>query len=115
MTDGLQSYNVAVADENNDLNCTHLACWAHSRRGFVDLLKANPKSKCKSVITYIAKLYKIETTLRELLKKGLIAKDEFNLLRIEQTNPVFKEIGKWLDATKIRALEGGQLEKATNY
>src|SRR5690554_5808106 len=34
MTDGLQSYKVAVADENNDLNCTHLACWAHSRRGF---------------------------------------------------------------------------------
>jgi len=115
MTDGLQSYKVAVADENNDLNCTHLACWAHARRGFVALLKANSKSKCKSVVTYIAKLYKIESELRELFKKELMTKDEFNLLRAEQTDPVFKEIRKWLDATKIRATQGSQLEKATNY
>lgn len=115
MTDGLQSYKVAVADENNDLNCTHLACWAHARRGFVALLKANSKSKCKSVVTYIAKLYKIESELRELYKKELMSKDEFNLLRAEQTDPVFKEIRKWLDAAKIRATQGSQLEKATNY
>jgi hypothetical protein len=35
MTDGLVSYNVAVADEKNDLNCTKLACWAHYPRSIL--------------------------------------------------------------------------------
>lgn len=87
MTDGLVSYNVAVADEKNDLNCTKLACWAHARRGYGDLLKANPKAKCKTVITLISKLYKIESELRELFGKGLITKGEFSELRIVQTRP----------------------------
>lgn len=115
MTDGLVSYNVAVADEKNDLNCTKLACWAHARRGFVGLLKANPKSKCKTVVTLISKLYKIESKLRELFGKGMITKGEFNELRIVQTTPVFKKIKKWLTDAKARALMGSQLEKATNY
>jgi hypothetical protein len=115
MTDGLQSYNVAVADKNNDLNCTKLACWAHARRGFVDLLKANSKSKCKTIVTLISKLYKIESELREFFEKGLITKGEFNELRIAQTGPVFKKIKNWLTDAKARALMGSQLEKATNY
>ena len=115
MTDGLQSYNVAVADEKNSLNCTKLSCWAHARRGFVNLLKANSKSKCKTVVTLISKLYKIESELRELWGKGLITKGEFNELRMVQTGPVFKKIKKWIDAAKLRALMGSQLEKATNY
>lgn len=115
MTDGLQSYNVAVADENNSLNCTKLSCWAHARRGFVDLLKANSKSKCKTVVTLISKLYKIESELRELWSKGLITKGEFNELRTVQTRPVFEKIKIWIDAAKLRALMGSQLEKATNY
>jgi len=115
MTDGLQSYNVAVADEDNDLNCTKLACWAHGRRGFVSLLKSNSKSKCKSVLMYISELYKVESELRELFGKGSITKDDFNMLRTEKTQPIFEKIKKWIDDAKVRALPGSQLEKATNY
>jgi hypothetical protein len=35
MTDGLSSYNVAVADKKNDLNCTKLARWAHYPRSIL--------------------------------------------------------------------------------
>ena len=115
MTDGLQSYNVAVADETNTLNCTKLSCWAHARRSYVDLLKANPKSKCKSVLIYISELYKVESELRELFGKGSITKDDFNRLRTEKTLPIFGKIKTWLDDAKVRALPGSQLEKATNY
>ena len=43
MTDGLQSYYVAVADENNSLNCNHLACWAHYPRS-IDIQEDLPKA-----------------------------------------------------------------------
>ena len=115
MTDGLQSYNVAVNDKNNNLSCKKLACWAHARRGFVALLRANPKAKCKTVVTLISKLYKIESELREFFNKGLITKGEFNELRTVQTRPVFKATKKWIEAAKLRALMGSQLEKAVNY
>ena len=115
MTDGLQSYNVAVADETNTLDCTKLSCWAHARRSYVDLLKADPKSKCRSVLMYISGLYKIESELRELFGNGSITKDDFNMLRTEKTQPIFGKIKKWLDDAKVRALPGSQLEKATNY
>jgi len=67
------------------------------------------------VVAHISKLYKIESELRELWSKGLITKGEFNELRTIQTRPVFKTIKKWIDAAKLRALVGSQLEKATNY
>lgn len=43
MTDGLQSYNVAVSDEDNSMNCTKLSCWAHARRyGIFGKIGSNP-------------------------------------------------------------------------
>jgi hypothetical protein len=78
-------------------------------------LKVNPKSKCKSVLQYVAKLYKIESELREMFRKKAITKEEFNSLRAERTSPVFEEIKKWLTEAQARAIQGSQLEKATNY
>lgn len=115
MVDGHESYRVAVRDHLNGLNCVKLACWAHTRRYFMDLIKSNSKSKSKSIISLISKLYRIETELRSLVEKQEISREEFTDQRIQQTKPVFDKIKKWLDHAQGRAVKGDLLSKAVNY
>ena len=115
MVDGHESYRVAVKDHLNGLNCVKLACWAHTRRYFMDLIKSNSKSKSKSIISLISKLYRIEIELRSLVEKQEITREEFTDQRIQRTKPVFDKIKKWLDAAQTRAVTGELLAKAVTY
>ena len=59
MSDGYAAYK-QVAQENG---LTHLCCWAHARRKFVEAQKAQPKGKtgrADRAINMIAKLYAVE-------------------------------------------------------
>jgi len=111
MVDGHESYRVAVKDHLNGLNCVKLACWAHTRRYFMDLIK----SKSESVTFLISKLYRIKTELRSLVEKKEITREEFTDQRIQRTKPVFDKIKKWLDAFKTRAVTGALLAKVVLF
>jgi transposase len=65
-TDGLRSYDELLASVTGK----RLGCMAHVRRKFVDLLKGLPKDKrsdhpAAEVVAQIAKLYKVESDLKE--------------------------------------------------
>ncbi len=59
---------------------THVGCWAHSRRKFIDVTKAESskkkkKGKAHEALKYIRKLYKIEKKAKEkALTPGKIRK-----------------------------------------
>ena len=59
MTDGYQPYREVAKDKG----LTHLCCWAHSRRKFIDAQKVQPKGKtgkADMALGFIAKLYGAE-------------------------------------------------------
>jgi len=62
MSDGYESYRKVAADES----FTHLCCWAHARRKFMDAKKAQLKGKsgrADKALTFIRKLYAAETRM----------------------------------------------------
>ena len=115
MVDGHASYRVAVKEHLNGLDCVKLACWAHARRYFLDLIKSNSKAKSRGILSLISKLYRIETELRPLVENQEITREEFLDRRVQQTKPVFDKIKKWLDAAQGRAVTGELLARAVNY
>lgn len=63
MTDGYEGHNVVVAANG----ITHLACWAHARRKFVEAQKVQPKGKSGSAdvaLKMIGALYRVECDLQ---------------------------------------------------
>ncbi len=59
MSDGYAPYRIVAATRG----LTHLCCWAHARRKFMEAKKAQPKGKtgkADMAITQVAKLYAIE-------------------------------------------------------
>lgn len=110
-TDGYAGYNSVVRTEG----ITQLACWAHARRKFADIIKSGvsdiqSKAYAQEAITLIQKLYKIEKEIKENTP------DKKYLIREEKSQPVIHTIRVWIDTTffKAQAL-GGAISKAFVY
>lgn len=89
-------------------------CWAHARRKFVDIIKANPCAKTGLshwAVAHIAKLYRIE---REAKEKGLLP-DAIKQLRQERATPLLEEMKDWLDKNIDRTLPRSPIGKALAY
>jgi len=92
-TDGYAGYNAVV----NQNGLIHLGCWAHARRKFTEVIKAQGKSKNKKTgkaqrgLAFIQKLYKIEKTVR-----GAAIEERF-ATRQEKSVPIIKQCRDWLD------------------
>ena len=84
----------------------HLACWAHTRRGFVDVLKSlglNPKKlpanspvkarRALYALQQIRTLYAIERRIRDK------PPDYRRLARQTESVPVLNKLRAWLDDT----------------
>ena len=84
----------------------HAACWAHARRKFVEV-PDHPIAQ--EIVKLIAKLYWIESTLRD--------KPELDRAAYRQTHatPHLKQIRKILDQEKPRQLPQSNFGKAINY
>ena len=111
-TDGYSGYN---ALENID-GITLCGCWAHARRKFVDVVKADKSSKKSGkmrsadiAIRYIKKLYAIEKEA-----KGLTAEKRFQL-RQEKAKPILDNFGLWLRETYPKTPPKGGLGMAIYY
>lgn len=98
----------------------HLACWAHVRRKFVEVVKArkkvrgggqNPKGLADEALEYIAKLYLIE-------KQARIAQmnhDQVYRLRQQESKPILEAFRMWLDEKQPLTPPKGLLGQAINY
>jgi transposase len=110
-TDGYAGYNSVVQTEE----MTQLACWAHARRKFADIIKSgvsDPQSKtyAQEAVTLIQKLYKIEKEIKD------DPPDKKYLSRKEKSKPIIEKIREWLDANFFATQElGGAIAKAFVY
>ena len=117
-TDGYSGYAPVVREQN----LVHLACWAHARRGFVEVLKslglnpkklpANPPAKARRALyalQHIRTLYAIERRLRDK------PPDERRAVRQAESVPVLNKLRAWLDNAHAKILPSGKLGKAMGY
>ena len=110
-TDGYRGYSEVVKQEN----MTQLACWAHARRKFADIVKSGKSDKeskeyASEAIILIRKLYKIE-------KESKDKPPDIKLkIRQERSIPAINTIRDWIDTKffKAQAL-GGAIAKAFVY
>jgi len=111
-TDALKSYNAV----GNNCGIIHVGCNVHSRREFDKAFKANKGSKNpKIALAFYRKIYKIEKTMREELKNGIISETEFEKNRKAKILPIFEKFKKWLLKIQPQILPQGQMGKAIGY
>jgi transposase len=84
----------------------HAACWAHTRRNFVE---APGNSNARKIVKLIAKLYRAETQLRENAELDRIS------YRREHAAPVLEKIKSILDKEQSRQLPKSSFGQAINY
>lgn len=109
MTDGYDGYNAVVAANG----ITHLACWAHARRKFVEAQKVQPKGKSGSAdvaLNMIGTLYSVERDLREVTDPV-----ERKRRRDERSAPILCELRTWLDKQLPRVPPKTALGTAVAY
>jgi transposase len=111
-SDGFSGYN-ALEEVDGITLC---GCWAHARRKFVDVVKADKASKKSGkmraadiALKHIKKLYAIEKEV-----KNLTVEKRFQL-RQEKAKPVLDNFGLWLRETYPKTPPKGELGKAIYY
>jgi len=114
-TDGYAGYN--FVRQNPDLE--HAECWAHSRRKFMEVLKAKgkyQKKKAKSghaeqALNYIGQLYGIEQNA----EAQKLSDSKKVLKRQEKSQPILNEFHLWLTKIGPQTPPKGLLGKAIAY
>jgi len=108
----LQTDGYAVYEKygKNKKEVTHLACWAHARRGFEKAL-GNDRPRAEKALLMIQELYKIERKGRE----EQLSADRIKELRLEGSLPIINELGKWIFEEIKSTLPQSQIGKAMTY
>lgn len=109
MTDGYAGYNAVVAANG----ITHLACWAHARRKFIEVQRAQPKGKTGSAgvaLGLIGQLYGVERDLKEVDNIAQRARE-----RKTRSVPILNELRAWLDRRKNAVPPKSTLGEALGY
>ena len=89
-----------------------IGCMAHARRKFVEAQTAGPKNKsgrANLAINKIAKLYRIETSIKDS------SSDEKKIIRAEKSLPLINDFKKWLDKSALQVLPKSAIGKAIQY
>jgi transposase len=90
----------------------HAACWAHSRRGFVDALKLNPRdATAKDIVDLIDELFAVDAEARKL---GLETAGR-DALRQQRSRPQLDKIKAAVEAAGQGALPSSKLGEAIRY
>lgn len=115
-SDALQQYHIL---ENRSPGITSANCWAHGRRSFADAIKAIGKTNEEAIkqsaaykaLTYIAAIYHIEGTLKELTPQ------ERHQQRQEHVKPLVDAFFAWAkqEAETDAALPKGKTRSGLNY
>ena len=108
-TDGYAGYTAWLngSGHTNEKNTIlHAACWAHARRKFVE---TPGNSNARKIVKLIAKLYRIETQLRENPELDRAAQ------RQKEAAPVLEQIKTILEREQPRQLPQSNFGKAIAY
>jgi transposase len=110
-TDGYAGYN--FLDYEKDIR--HIGCWAHSRRGYMNVIKAQGKNRkigaADEAMKYIKKLYKLERDAR----KNAFSVEEIYHMRQTESKPILEDFKKWLSKKSLETPPKGLLGKAISY
>jgi len=110
-TDGYSGYD--FLDTKKAIR--HIGCWAHARRKFTDVTKAQGKKRkagaADIALRYIKQLYRLE----QKAKKEGYSPEQIYRMRQEESKPVLDDFKKWLKKKKLQTPPKGLLGKAVNY
>ncbi|VFS46111.1 Transposase and inactivated derivatives [Budvicia aquatica] len=87
VSDGYAAYHPL----NNGGEVVNVACWAHARRGFADLFKANHDPRAEMALKMISQLYKLEKKIRH---RGI---DKIRQWRQRYSKPRLDALWTWLE------------------
>lgn len=107
-TDGYGGYD--WVDDDPDI--VHLACMAHARRPFAELIKiAKNTGKAHQAMAYIKKLYRVEEVART---ESLSPQARYEL-RLKESKPILDTLQAWLEKSLPGAPSQSKLGKAIRY
>ena len=110
-TDGYSGYDFLDHSEG----IRHIGCWAHARRKFMDVIKAqgkNRKSGAADVaLSYIKKLYRLEKEA----SGNRFSPEEIYRMRQDKARPILDDFKKWLSKKSIQMPPKGLLGRAVSY
>ncbi len=109
MVDDYSGYKASFNNKKTEVPCIELASWAHARRKFFDLYKADQNPMAKEAVERINGLYDIEKQCNGL---DAAARQQ---LRAEQSQPILDALHPWLTETRARTAKGGTSAKAIDY
>lgn len=87
-----------------------VACWAHTRRKFLDAEAQEPEF-AREAIDRIRELYAIERTAKD----AELDADGVHAMRQAQALPLLSSFADWMSATKTKILDKGALAEAIRY
>lgn len=85
------------------------ACWAHTRRKFYEIAKADGSPIALEAVRRIAELYAIETRNRGMAPVERLA------VRQAMTQPLVADLKHWLESQLVRVPQRGKLAEAIRY
>lgn len=88
---------------------TEVACWAHARRKFYDLLDSNKSQIAEQAVNYIGQLYQIEAECKSLTTEERLQ------VRQSHAAPIIDALYQWLVAQRQRVPKGSPISKAIHY
>jgi transposase len=96
---------------------THLGCMAHSRRRFVDALKARKKGgPPEQALRFFEQLYRVERQARDKKPdRGETPDQCIRRFRQQHSIPVLNALKEWLDQIAPKVLPGSKLGDAVSY
>jgi transposase len=97
---------------------THLGCMAHSRRRFVDALKARKKGggPPEQALKFFEQIYRIESHARnEKPDKGETQAECIRRFRQQHSVPILDALKAWLDDIKPKVLPDSKIGDAVSY
>ena len=109
-TDGYKGYDFL----DNWQDITHVACWAHARRKFVNIKKGSGSKKTGSAdkaIAMIRNLYALERKARQ----EKLSPEKIYEMRQTYAKPIIEKFKAWLDKRKKNVVPKSLLGKAVNY
>ena len=117
----IQSDGYAGYDRlERSVQITHVGCWAHARRKFIDVINARKRNKSKKgqrigsadiAVSYIRKLYDIEHDA----KREELSPHDVHELRQERAKPILSQFKAWLEKKVNLTPPRGLLGTAVNY
>ncbi|MBT8359689.1 MAG: IS66 family transposase [Deltaproteobacteria bacterium] len=110
-TDGYSGYD--FLDRRDGI--LHIGCWAHARRKFMDVIKAQGKNRksgsADKALSYIKKLYRLE----QEAQRDELPTDQIYRMRQEKALPILEDFKKWLGKKATQTPPQGLLGKAVSY